>query len=63
MHEFFEIDKTRGASRLLGKTIVAVNADAINQITLTCSDGESFVIDTEAGPYQIPVVVISKAEK
>lgn len=59
---FQKADETRGASRLIGKTIVAVDTSAINVINLTCSDGSTYQIDTVAGPYQIPVVVINKDE-
>ncbi len=52
--------KKRGFDALVGKTIVKINASAINVVTITDSEGNIYEITSEAHPIGIPVIVLEK---
>jgi hypothetical protein len=54
-------DRAQGFSKLKGKTIAAVRAGAINEVTVTCEDGSRFAICTEtSGPLGLPLLTLEE---
>lgn len=52
--------KDRGFNKLKGVTIEKINAKAINEVTLFDGDGNFYVIGSELGPLNIPVLTLTK---
>lgn len=54
------MSKDRGFKKLVGVTIQAVSAKAINEVLLVDEDDQSYTIGAEMGPLGIPVIALKK---
>lgn len=54
--------KTRGFEQLIGSRIALIDAGPLNEVTVVDEDGYRFIIGVEQGPFNIPVITLSKAD-
>lgn len=52
---------TRGFSTLVGRTIKSIDTSAINTVTITFEDGDSFNIHGDEHYNAIPMIVCEKS--
>lgn len=54
------MSKDRGFKKLIDKTIISINAKAVNEVLLEAADGSFYVIQAEILPPGIPHITLEK---
>lgn len=55
-------ERNKQFKQMVGKTIEKVDATCINEVTITCSDGSSYILGSDEQLYGIGVINITKAD-